>query len=420
MDPRFDAVVVGTGPAGCTAAILLGRAGLKVALLEAHKDPGHYKRLCTHSIRSGTLPTLKRLGLDALMDEHGGVRHHENAWTKRGWLHERRDAAHGYNIRRITLDPVLRSTAAAIPGVELVMGAKVRDLISDDSDRVGGVVAQINGEHRGIASRLVVGADGYTSKVAELAGLPGKVSANKRFGFQAGYQNVELPQGWTGALWYEEPRVNVNAIFYNNDGVAMLAAFYLKDRLADFKRDREAALLRSFASLVDGPDLSRAERVTDFIGTTDYPSVTRRHIVRPGVALLGDAAMVGDPVNGTGCGWAFQSAEWLADAVVGALRSGDDKKIDAGVRRYQRTHRRKLLPHQFFSIAFSQASNFNPLVKTIYGAAPHDQWVTDRFTAVATRNSSPLTLFDPLLLTHAAVVARKTSRRSSVPATGTA
>ena len=422
MDHNVDVVVVGSGPAGCTAAILLGRAGLTVALLEAHRDPNHYKRLCTHSIRSGTLPTLKRLGLDTMMDGLGAVHHHENGWTKRGWLHERSDAAHGYNIRRRTLDPALRATAAAVPGVELTMGAKVRDVTTDADGRVSGVVAEIDGERTYFGSRLVIGADGYTSKIAELAGLPGRSSPNNRFGYQAGYHNVSLPTGWSGAGWVQEPGANVNYIFCNNDGVAMLAAFHSKDGLDDFKRDREAALLRSFASLPDAPDLSRAERATDVIGTTDYPSITRRRIVRPGVALVGDAAMVGDPLWGTGCGWAFQSAEWLCDATTEPLVSGANDEIDAAARRYQRKHRRNLLPHQAVNIDFSQKNSLNPLQRTLYGAAPRDQWVADRVLAVATRNSSPLTLFNPIVLTRAAIAQRKevSPRRSSAPATGTA
>jgi len=122
---------------------------------------------------------------------------------------------------------------------------------------------------------------------------------------------------------------------------------------------------------------------------------------------VGDAAMVGDPLNGTGCGWAFQSAEWLADAVADPLRSGGNEEIHAGVRRYQRKHRRKLLPHQLINIQFSQAATLNPLLRTVLGAAPRDQRVCDRVTAVGTRNSSPLTLLDPILLTRAALARRK-------------
>ena len=136
--------------------------------------------MCTHSIRSSALPVLERLGVDKLLDEFGAVRHHENGWTKRGWVHERREAAHGYNIRRLTLDPALRATAAAVPGVELMMGARVRDLTTDGDGRVSGVVAEIGGGQRRIGSRLVIGADGYTSKVAVIAGLTGKKSANIR------------------------------------------------------------------------------------------------------------------------------------------------------------------------------------------------------------------------------------------------
>src|SRR3954469_1422312 len=165
MDHSVDVVVVGSGPAGCTAAILLGRAGLTVALLEAHRDPNHYKRLCTHSIRSSALPTLKRLGVDAMLDDLGAVRHHENGWANGGWYHERVDAAHGYNIRRATLDPLLRSVAADVPGVEVLMGARVRELITHNDGRVSGVVADIDGVQRRIDSKLVIGADGYTSKI---------------------------------------------------------------------------------------------------------------------------------------------------------------------------------------------------------------------------------------------------------------
>ena len=80
------------------------------------------------------------------------------------------------------------------------------------------------------------------------------------------------------------------------------------------------------------------------------------------MTLIGDAAMVGDPLWGTGCGWAFQSAEWLADAVSDALRSGRSRDVDISARRYQRKHHRKLFPYQpyqLINIDFSQKRKFN-------------------------------------------------------------
>jgi hypothetical protein len=93
--------------------------------------------------------------------------------------------------------------------------------------------------------------------------------------------------------------------------------------------------------------------------------------------------------------------------VASPLQTGGSREVDAGARRYQRAHRRKLLPHQLINNDFSRKSSMNPLMRTIYGAAPRDQRVADRFTAVATRNSSPLTLLDPILLTRAAIAQRK-------------
>ena len=417
MPDTYDVVVVGSGPAGCTAAIFFGRKGLRVALLESHRDPNFYKRLCTHSIRSSAVPTIRRLGLDTELERMGAVRHYENGWTKDGWFHERgTDGQHGYNIRRLTLDPFMRATAAEVPGVDLMMGARVRDLTTDGSGRVDGVVAEIGGERQRINGRLVVGADGYMSKVAELAGLPARFANRVRL--SAGYRNC-VPAGWSGAGWFQEP--DVNYIFCNDDGVTMLAAFLNKDRLAEFGGDREAALLGSFAELPCGPDLSAAERASDVIGTTDYPSVTRRHIVAPGVALIGDAAMVGDPLWGTGCGWAFQSAEWLADAVSDALRSGRSRDVDISARRYQRKHHRKLFPHQLINIDFSQKRKFNLIQRLAYAGAVRDQKVADRVFKVATRNASPLTLFDPLLLGRAAIASRRPlTPAAAAPMTGTA
>ena len=94
---QFDVVVVGASLAGCTAATLFARQGLSVALLEAHRDPEHYKRACTHFIQSTAWPVITRLGTGRA--DHGGRRSAESAehLDPMGMAGVRRA---GWNVRR--------------------------------------------------------------------------------------------------------------------------------------------------------------------------------------------------------------------------------------------------------------------------------------------------------------------------------
>jgi menaquinone-9 beta-reductase len=414
MTDTFDVVLVGAGPAGCAAAMLLGREGLKVALLDAHQDVNYYKRLCTHSMRSSALPTLRRLGIDRALEEQGAVRQHESIWTQYGWIREARPEwlpSHGYNVSRRVMDPIMRTTAATTPGVELMLGARVTDLTSDRAGRIDGVTAEINGSGRRIGAKLVIGADGYSSKVAELASLRGKSAPNNRFLYFAEYRNVIVPSWCTTAMWLKGR--DAAYVFCNEDGVTLLAAVPAKEHLPEFRHDREAALLKMMTNLADGPDLTRAERVSAVIGTTDYPFITRKRIVAPGVALIGDAALVGDPLWGTGCGWAIQTAEWLCDAVTMALRDGAIGDIDSAGRHYQRQHKRRLLPHQFLNMESARKLSLNPLERLLFAGATRDVKVAEQVVAVGSRNRSPLAFVSPSLLIRAAAAQR---RSSPVPA----
>jgi flavin-dependent dehydrogenase len=414
----YDAVVVGSGLAGPTAAILLARQGARVALVETHRDPTHYKRLCTHFIQSSALPVLERLGLAADLDRAGAVRNSGHFWTRFGWVHEREPVgrpSHGFNVRREVLDPMIRNLAERTSGVDLHLGLKVRELLRDRSGRVAGVLARDGSTERELSARLVVGADGRNSTVAERAGLEGAEWPNGRFGFFAYFRGVEVPGGVSGQFWLQPP--DGVYTFANDDGVTLLAAMPGKARLPEFEADRETALLGMYADLPDAPDLSGAHRVSEVIGTKDYPSITRRRITAPGVALAGDAAMVGDPLWGVGCGFALQTGAWLADAVGPAFVAADrSRAVDRAATAYARQHRRRLGLHQRLLIDGSSGRDFNRLERLIYAGAARDPRVADRMWAFGTRNASPLSLFSPLLLARAAA-ARRRPLPASAPAT---
>lgn len=58
---RFDALVVGAGLAGSTTAILLARAGWRIALVEKRHFPR--RKVCGECLAASNLPLLHALGV---------------------------------------------------------------------------------------------------------------------------------------------------------------------------------------------------------------------------------------------------------------------------------------------------------------------------------------------------------------------
>lgn len=70
MQHHYDIIIMGAGPAGSTAAILLARAGWSVALVEKQAFPR--RKVCGECIAASNLPLLDALGLGARFDACAG------------------------------------------------------------------------------------------------------------------------------------------------------------------------------------------------------------------------------------------------------------------------------------------------------------------------------------------------------------
>jgi menaquinone-9 beta-reductase len=396
MAEDFDVAIVGASTAGCTAARLFGLAGARVALIERRPAMDSHKTVCTHYIQASATPTIETLGLAPLIEARGAVHNSVDLWVPgSGWIIDDGDQPYGYNVTRRTLDPILRELAAETPGVELQAGWTAVGLLG--GPRPAGVEVQNRaGERRRLTCRLVVAADGRESKVARWAGVPGRVKPHGRFFYWAYWRGIR-PITDRSRMWLLDP--DVAYTFPNEDDLTVVLVAPHRDRLPEFRADLEGAYMRMIGSLPDGPDLTTATRESNLLGKLDLPNVTRP-AARPGLAFVGDAALASDPVWGIGCGWAFQSADWLVQETGAALQNGGD--LDAALARYRRVHRRRLLPHHLMISDIASGRRINPFERRLYRVAGRDRVVRQMFTEIGTRRRSPSGVFAPRVLARIA------------------
>jgi menaquinone-9 beta-reductase len=390
---RYDVAIVGASTAGCTAARLYAQRGARVALIERKPAPEAYKTVCTHFIQSSATPTIERLGLASLLEERGAVHNGIDLWTPAsGWIDTSPDAPYGFSVTRRTLDPLLRRLAAETPGVELLAGWSAVGLLG--GARPAGVrVEDRSHTLRELSAKLVVGADGRDSKVARWARVPGRVKPHGRF-FYWGYWRGVRPATERSKMWLLDP--DAAYTFPNEDGLTVVLVAPHRDRLPEFQADLHGSYRAMIDALPDGPDMSAATLEGKLLGKLDLPNVLRP-AARSGVAFAGDAALAGDPLWGVGCGWAFQSAEWLVDETADALADGD-AALDAALERYRKLHRKRLLPHYMMITDLASGRPINAIERRLYNAAARDGAVRAAFERIGSRQCAPATMLKPHLI----------------------
>ncbi|MGV1050382.1 MAG: NAD(P)/FAD-dependent oxidoreductase, partial [Solirubrobacterales bacterium] len=381
-----DAVIVGASLAGCTTAILLARAGARVTVVEKQPDPAAFKRICSHFIQASAIPTFERLGLLDPILAAGGLRSRIHAWTRWGWIEAPPERAGVcLNLRRQVLDPLMRSAAAAEPGVELILGRSAERLLWDGATITGVVVRDREGEETELRAPLTVGADGRDSRIAELSGVPTKTRPHGRVAYGGYFENARPANAPDTSMWMLDPQWV--AAFPTDSDLTFYAAMVTKDRLPEFKRDPAAALLRLVGDVPEPPPIRAGRLVEPVLGKIEMVNRARVQTA-PGLALAGDAALAIDPLFGVGCGWALQSGEWLADAVAPALRG--EEPLETGLARYRRRHSRELRGHAFMIHDFATGRRLTPPERLLFAAAARDAEVAAAFDRVGTRRSKPV------------------------------
>tara|TARA_R110000868_G_scaffold17851_1_gene77925 strand:+ start:23972 stop:25510 length:1539 start_codon:yes stop_codon:yes gene_type:complete len=170
----YDVLIAGYGPTGMLAAILLGRAGHKVAVIERYRTLYNLPRVGI--VHDDVLRMFQEIRvIDSILPATWFLPTYEMGFHDEVLLSN--DVAdmetHGWpemtSIYQPAFEAELDATAKALSAVDVLQGWTVNALTQDDAGVT--VTADCDGEIRELRGKYLIGADGGNSFVRETLGI---------------------------------------------------------------------------------------------------------------------------------------------------------------------------------------------------------------------------------------------------------
>jgi flavin-dependent dehydrogenase len=342
----YDVLIIGARVAGASLALLLGERGYRVLMVDRDTFPSD--TLSTHCMSPFAVATLRRLGVLADV-EAAGFRRLSRART---WIDDclfdgpiGPQDAYALVPRRSVLDAILIRHAQDRGAADLWERTAAEGLLTDNDGSVAGaIVRTADGERREVRARIVVGADGKYSKVAEWvkADTYAEVPAMRPVYYGYFHGVVPLPDPAVEMIFTGN---RIGFVFPMRPDEDCLALELQPEEFAAFRRDPLAAFLDRYRTLPGmAARLAGATLEGKLQGSRGIANYFRKPF-GPGWVLAGDAGYLKDPSTGYGIGDALTQNFRLAEALDAALRGAD---WVASLGEYQR-HRDEVMRPQYAS-----------------------------------------------------------------------
>jgi len=314
-----DVLVVGAGPAGSLAALVLARAGVNVRLLDRVEFPRD--KLCGDSINPGALALLRRHALAADVETRGvSIRGMLVTGPGNAEVNGRyADGVTGRSLRRREFDATLLDAAtragARFEANVRVTGASASEV--NGSQTVNAVV--IRTDSGSVAERrapMIIAADGRRSSIAFGLGLARHPARPRRWALGAYFEGVNGLED-RGEMHIRKGRyIGVAPL---PDGLANVCVVISELAARSFMHAPDVALEAAIVSdrrLRGRFDGARRVTAVQVLGPL---AVDVSGAGLGGLLLAGDAAGFIDPMTGDGLRIALRGAELAAEAAMGHL-----------------------------------------------------------------------------------------------------
>ncbi len=307
-----DVVIIGGGPAGATAAIVLARAGRSVTLVDKAVFPRD--KCCGDGLTTLALRELDELGFDPAMVP---------SWqtVNEAWL---RSPSGREVCLPMPADGISGATAprrefdAALLQMARDAGANVREgcTVTDVTQSGAGVVVAVEGIGQ-VRAKHAIAADGMWSPTRKALGLAESGYLGEWHAFRQYASGVTGPAAHRLYVWFEPDFLPGYAwSFPLPDGRVNLGFGVLRDSERTGK-----SMNAEWASLLERPHIRAAlgpdAQLEDRVAAWPIPAGIDRATLSAGnVLFVGDAARATDVMTGEGIGQAIVTGRLAAEAII--------------------------------------------------------------------------------------------------------
>ena len=353
-----DVIVVGAGPGGSSAAYHLARAGLDVLLLEKSTFPR--EKVCGDGLTPRAVKQLVGMGITlepadgwfpnkGIRIIGGGVR------IELDWPELSSYPGFGLVRTRRGFDEIV-ARAAQRAGARLAEGVTVTGPVLDEATgRITGVTVRETaaaepagggaatgdstaGDERTYRARLVVAADGNSSRLSLAMGLRKRDDRPLGVAIRTYYTSPRHDDDYL-ETWLELRDGNAllpgyGWIFGVGDGTSNVGLGLLNTSASFGHADYRAMLRNWLATMPAEWGFTEETRVGPVRGAALPMGFNRTPHYTRGLLLVGDAGGMVNPFNGEGISTAMESGEIAAQVITQALARPDQASTELALRGY--------------------------------------------------------------------------------------